>query len=72
VHVAWDRIKKAGDLPPFLKGDNPEETHRQLHERRNMSYRDMAVFASQFCCIKVENKTPHEIAHEIEALLRGT
>ena len=29
VKTAWDRIKTAGELPPFLKTENPQETHRQ-------------------------------------------
>ena len=59
--TAWQRIIKAGgELPPFLNTENPEETHRTLHERRAASYKSLAHL-----CIPAEDKTPAEIAGEI-------
>jgi len=60
VQIAWERIKKAGELPPFLKTENPEETHRSLHERRAAAYRQFASLM-----IKADGKSPREIAREI-------
>jgi len=60
VKTAWERIKKAGELPPFLKTENPEETHRSLHERRAAAYRQIASLV-----IKADGKSPREIAQEI-------
>ena len=64
VQTAWERISRAGDLPPFLAGDNPRETHRLLHERRADAYRQYALFT-----VKAEDKNPAEIAREITELL---
>ena len=58
--VTWDRIKAEGELPPFLKTENPEGTHRTLHERRSAAYRQLASLA-----IKAGDKSPQEIAREI-------
>jgi shikimate kinase len=62
--TAWKRIEKAsektGELPPFLDTENPEETHRVLHERRAASYKDLAHII-----INAENKKPEAIAREI-------
>ena len=60
VKTAWERINRNGELPPFLKTENPQETHRSLHERRAAEYRQFATFS-----IKADNKTPEEIAEEI-------
>ena len=60
VKTAWERIRKAGELPPFLKTENPEETHRSLHERRAAAYRQIAALV-----IKADDKNPQEIAREI-------
>jgi len=60
AQAAWERIKKAGELPPFLKTENPEETHRSLHERRAAAYRQFASLV-----IKADGKSPQEIAQEI-------
>jgi len=60
VQTAWERIKKAGELPPFLKTENPEETHRSLHERRAAAYRQCASLV-----IEADGKSPQEIAREI-------
>jgi len=60
VKIAWERIRKAGELPPFLKTENPEETHRSLHERRAAAYRQLASLV-----IKADDKNPQEIAREI-------
>lgn len=60
--TAWERISgdAGGELPPFLKTDNPRETHRILHERRAAAYRQFARFT-----IEAELKNPEEIAREI-------
>jgi shikimate kinase len=58
--TAWRRIAAAGELPPFLNTENPEETHRVLHERRGEGYRKMAEII-----VDCENKSPEEIAREI-------
>jgi shikimate kinase len=60
VKTAWERIRKAGELPPFLKTENPEETHRSLHERRAAAYRQLAALV-----IKADDKSSREIAREI-------
>jgi len=66
VKTAWERIKKAGELPPFLKTENPEETHRSLHERRAAAYRQFASLV-----IKADDKSSREIAQEIFDRMRG-
>jgi len=60
VKTAWERVRKAGELPPFLKTENPAETHRSLHERRAAAYRRLAALV-----IKADDKNPPEIAREI-------
>jgi shikimate kinase len=60
VKTAWERIRGAGELPPFLKTDNPEETHRSLHERRTAAYRQLASLV-----ITADGKNPRKIAQEI-------
>ncbi|MDR2717572.1 MAG: shikimate kinase [Treponema sp.] len=60
AQTAWERIRKAGELPPFLKTENPEETHRSLHERRAAAYRHLASLV-----IKADDKSSQEIAREI-------
>ena len=59
---AWDRIANLPerDFPPFLKTDNPEKTHRTLHEKRAAAYWEMATII-----VDTEGKTPEEIAGEI-------
>jgi len=57
---AWDRIAKSGELPPFLRTENPRETHRVLHERRAAAYSRIADIV-----IEAGVKTPREIAEEI-------
>ena len=59
---AWDRIANApdGELPPFLRTENPRETHRVLHERRAAAYLQFANIV-----IKAEGKSPEEVAREI-------
>jgi len=57
---AWDRIAAGGELPPFLRTENPRETHRALHERRAAAYLQIANIV-----IKAEGKSPQEIAAEI-------
>jgi len=63
---SWRRITNSGVLPPFLKTNNPEETHRVLHEQRSAAYCELAKII-----IKAENKNPEEIANEILNLLRN-
>ena len=60
TECAWDRIAKSGELPPFLRTDNPRETHRVLHERRAAAYSRIADIV-----IEAGVKTPREIAEEI-------
>ncbi|MDR0456591.1 MAG: shikimate kinase [Treponema sp.] len=60
VKTAWERIREAGELPPSLKTENPEETHRFLHERRAAAYRQLASLI-----IKADGKNPRQIAQEI-------
>jgi shikimate kinase len=61
ANTAWNRIRvkaeASGELPPFLRTEKPEETHRLLHERRNFVYKRLAHLT-----IMAENKTAEEIA----------
>jgi shikimate kinase len=61
AQTAWKRICKAGELPPFLKTEKPEETHRLLHERRALAYRQLVSLV-----INAEGKSPGEVAKEIK------
>jgi shikimate kinase len=65
--TAWKRINNSlsGELPSFLKTENPQETHRILHERRVSAYLQIADMV-----IEAEGKTPEEIALEIKELLQ--
>ena len=60
AECAWGRIAKSGELPPFLRTENPRETHRVLHERRAAAYLRIADIV-----IEAGVKTPQEIAEEI-------
>jgi len=62
ANLAWRRIYGRGskELPPFLQTENPQETHRVLHERRSAAYLELADIV-----IDAESKTPEEIAAEI-------
>jgi shikimate kinase len=62
VEDAWDRIAAGGELPPFLRTENPRETHRALHERRAAAYLQIANIV-----IETEGKSPQERAAEIFA-----
>jgi shikimate kinase len=64
---AWDRIANSadGELPPFLRTENPRETHRVLHERRAAAYLQIADIV-----IEAEGKSPKEIAAEIFSNLK--
>jgi shikimate kinase len=64
AETAWDRIAAAGELPPFLKTENPRETHRALHERRAAAYLQIADIV-----IETEGKPPQERAAEIHTRL---
>ena len=57
--TAWERIC-GGELPPFLRTENPREIHCALHERRSAAYRKLARIT-----IEAEGKSPREIALEI-------
>jgi shikimate kinase len=57
---AWGRIAAERELPPFLKTENPQETHRALHERRAAAYQQIANIV-----IQAEGKSSQEIADEI-------
>jgi shikimate kinase len=58
--TAWERIEaeaeKTSELPPFLKTENPRETHRQLHLRRGAVYREIADLSLR------AGETPEETA----------
>jgi len=62
AETAWDRIVNSagGELPPFLRTENPRESHRVLHERRAAAYLQLADIV-----IEAEGKTPEKIAKEI-------
>ena len=64
AEIAWERIAAEGELPPFLKTENPRETHRALHERRAAAYLQIAEIV-----IKAERKSPKKVADEIHAFL---
>jgi len=57
---AWNRIAADEELPHFLKTENPQETHRTLHERRAASCLQIANIV-----IDAEGKTPEETAIEL-------
>ncbi|GBU27233.1 shikimate kinase [Treponema sp. R8-4-B8] len=61
---AWDRIAAGGELPPFLRTENPQETHRALHERRSAAYLQIANIV-----IEAGGKSPQVIADEIHTRL---
>jgi shikimate kinase len=58
--TAWSRITGSGELPPFLRTENPQDSHRTLHERRIAAYLQIAD-----AIIETEGKNPEEIADEI-------
>ncbi|GHV89742.1 shikimate kinase [Spirochaetia bacterium] len=66
VETAWERIRasaeKTGELPPFLNTDDPQETHRLLHERRATAYREIAGVI-----VQADGKSPEEIGEELFA-----
>jgi len=64
---AWDRIANAadGELPPFLQTENPQETHRVLHERRAAAYKQF----NADIVIEVAGKSAEENAGEIKRRL---
>jgi shikimate kinase len=63
---AWERISGGGELPPFLRGGNPREQHRLLHERRARAYRKAAA-----AVIRAEGTPPLSIAEAIEDVLQN-
>ncbi len=64
ARTAWARVSAAaertGSLPPFLRGDDPEEIHRKLHDRRTDAYGRIADFE-----IEAEGMNPVDLAQEI-------
>ncbi len=61
--TAWRRVEAAartGGLPPFLRGENPERLHRELHERRSAEYRKTADLV-----VDAGEKTPDELARAV-------
>jgi shikimate kinase len=67
--TAWKRIEAAaergGGLPPFLKTENPRETHRQIHQRRGAIYREIADLSVR------AGETPEETAARIISSLEA-
>jgi shikimate kinase len=66
--TAWKRIvetsRVSGELPPFLQTNNPEATHRELHERRSKAYKEIAAHT-----INADNADIKTIIAEIENLI---
>jgi shikimate kinase len=61
AETAWGRIAgQGGELPPFLRTENPRETHRLLHERRGADCRRIAQLT-----VTGDGKTPGELGAEI-------
>ncbi|MCL2185313.1 MAG: shikimate kinase [Treponema sp.] len=60
ANLAWSRIAAGGELPPFLQTENPQETHRALHERRAAGYVQIADII-----IDVDGKSPEQIAQMV-------
>ncbi|MDR1029887.1 MAG: shikimate kinase [Treponema sp.] len=61
VETAWKRICQ-GPLPPFLNTDNPQETHKTLHQRRAAAYKSIAHII-----IPAEAQEPEHIVQDIIA-----
>jgi shikimate kinase len=67
AETAWERIVRAGELPPFLRAESPgasREKHRDLHRRRGVIYRKSAALT-----VAAEGKSPGDIAGEIREML---
>lgn len=66
--TAWERIRRNAQgslsLPPFLRTEDPEKTHRLLHERRTLGYKKVANYT-----ISTEHKSPTLIAEELDRVL---
>jgi shikimate kinase len=60
AETAWRRIARKSELPPFLRTENPHESHRILHERRAAEYLKIADVV-----IEANGKTIEKIAEEI-------
>ena len=58
-------LDNVAELPPFLKTENPQETHRILHERRAAAYRQIADII-----IEAEEKSSEQIVMEIKELVK--
>ena len=66
AETTWKRITQPGDgLPPFLNTENPRETHRKLHERRNAAYKRLSHIT-----VSGEQRPPDAVGGEIDRLLR--
>ena len=61
----WQRITNSAgrELPPFLQTENPQQTHRALHERRAAAYLQLADIV-----IEADGKLPEQIAAEIQSM----
>jgi len=62
AECAWQRITNSsgGELPPFLQTENPQETHRTLHERRAAAYLQLADIV-----IEAEDLSPEQTAAKV-------
>jgi shikimate kinase len=64
VETAWERILKTsdaeGELPAFLRTDNPRETHRELHEARSEKYKSICDIM-----LDADNLTVREVVNKI-------
>lgn len=68
AEAAWERIRRnaqiSGSLPPFLRTEDPEKTHRLLHDRRTLEYKKVADYR-----ISTGPKSPILIAEELDRVL---
>jgi shikimate kinase len=68
VETAWERVLRSaeadGELPPFLRTENPEAAHRRLHERRNAACAALARIR-----VDADGKTPEAVAAAIAAVI---
>jgi shikimate kinase len=67
AEIAWQRIVREGELPPFLQAETPEasgEKHRLLHQRRSEACRTIA-----HVCLPAGEKSPAELAAKIRGMV---
>ncbi|MDR2900862.1 MAG: shikimate kinase [Treponema sp.] len=66
--TAWKRITEtsriSGELPPFLQTSNPQETHRELHERRSRAYKELSAVT-----VNADDMNIETIAQEIKSVI---